>query len=606
MCGRISIFLTLLLLHGALSVAAVDKKSFNWDEEREFWSFRRPTRHTVEVRDPQQWIKGPIDSFILAKLQKEGVAPSKEADRFTLGIRSAIDITGLPPSSGEMEMFLYKDDEAAYTAWIDQLIASPAFGENWAKLWLDVVRYAEDQAHIVGNNNELFYPNAYLYRDWVIDAFNDDLPYDEFIRRQFAADRLFPDNPDEHAALGFIGLGPKYYARRSAQVMADEWEDRVDTVTRGLLGLTVACARCHDHMYDPIPTEDYYALAGVFAGTEMFNRPLTDSTKTRKDGQADKPEDAIHIIREKEPVNLKVHLRGDAKNLGDEVHRGFLTIFGKEKRREFNEGSGRLELARSIANRENPLTARVFVNRVWSRMFGTALVSTPSNFGRLGAKPSHPELLDDLAVRFMEKGWSVKWLVRELALSATYRQSSRIRDSANVQDPDNKLYWRMNRKRLNIEAWRDRLLASVGELQPTVGGKSFKPSDPESQRRTLYARVSRLKLDPMLARFDHPDPNLHSPKRNETTTPLQKLFSINHPLMLRMAEALNEKLADPQQVATDERIREAYRILFLRSPSQQELQLGLRFFNASQDPQKEAWVQYLQALLASNELLYLD
>ena len=301
-------------------------------------------------------------------------------------------------------MFLNDSRPKAFERQVDRLLDSPHYGERWARVWLDIARYAEDQAHIVGNNKALFFPNAYLFRDWVINALNSNVPYDRFILLQLAADLLEPESVDNTAALGFIGLGPKYYRRNDPEVMADEWEDRVDVVMRGLQGLTVACARCHDHKYDPVSTEDYYALAGVFAGTEMFNRPLNKEAETSKNGHASKPEQALHVVRDGQPTDLAVMIRGDVANRGDTVPRGFIQVAFPGGRRTFQNGSGRAELAECITDPANPLTARVIVNRIWQQFFGRGIVVTTSNFGKLGERPSHPELLDDLATGFVNNG----------------------------------------------------------------------------------------------------------------------------------------------------------------------------------------------------------
>ncbi len=565
----------------------------DWEAAARFWSFQAPVRHPAESSPGATWVRHPIDAFILAELKAAGLEPNPEAEARTLFRRVSFDLTGLPPEPAT---------PTAYDAYVENLLASPAFGERWARLWLDVARYAEDQAHIVGNNASLTYPNAWLYRDWVIAALNADLPYDAFIREQLAADFLHPDEPETHAALGFMGLGPKYYRRGDLAVMADEWEDRVDTLSRGVLALTVACARCHDHFFDPIPTSDYHALAGVFASTELFNRPLEEGCEMQADGQAKQPQDAAHLVREaKTPRHLPVYQRGDVTAPGEEVPRGFLTVLGGGKRLEFDPAtSGRLDLANALAGRDNPLTARVWVNRVWGELFGQSLVATPSNFGALGSRPSHPELLDDLAVRFMDEGgWSLKWLVREIVLSATYRQSSAASPDQLAADPANRLLGRMNRRRLPVEMWRDALFTASGTLDRTVGGPSFDASSAEANRRAIYARVSRLQLDPMLAIFDFPDPNLHSPGRSETTTPLQRLFVINHPLVVGQAATWATRLESSAASPAD-RVTTAYRDLFARTPLPEELALGRAYL------ERNSTADYAQVLLASNEFGWLD
>lgn len=572
---------------------AAEEAPFDYAAAQEFWSFR-----PIAPSPPPRWeestpLDNPrIDPFIRARLASEGLDPSPPADPRLLLRRVSFDLTGLPPDWEALSDLDFEEQ-------VDYLLASPHFGERWARLWLDVARYAEDQAHIVGNNASLTYPNAYRYRDWVIAAMNRDLPYDDFLRQQLAADLIDSEDSEMHFALGFMGIGPKYYRRNDLAVMADEWEDRVDTLTRGVLGLTVACARCHDHFYDPIPTSDYYALAGVFASTEMFNRPASEDCEMASNGQAKKPEDAFHLVREAAEVrDLPVYDRGDVSSPGETVARGFLTVLGRGERATFtSENSGRLDLAEQIVSKENPLTARVWVNRVWGELLGRPLVTTTSNFGKLGERPSHPALLDDLSYRFMREGsWSLKWLIREIVVSSTYRQSS-ARIAANEQrDPENSLYWRSDRRRLPVEMWRDALLVAGGNLDRTQGGESFDASDPAAHRRTIYAHISRLQLDPLLSTFDFPDPNLHSPGRAETTTPIQKLFVMNHPLMVKQAEALAGRLPEDPAGA----VEAAYRILFGRSPIETERKLGLTYLSQNDR------VDYAQALLASNEFAWID
>ncbi|MBP85125.1 MAG: hypothetical protein CMJ64_00135 [Planctomycetaceae bacterium] len=578
----------------------------DWAKARQFWAFQPPTRHkTPSLTEPSS-VHRATDAFVLAKLERAGIASNPEANRRTLIRRVTFDLIGLPPTPGEIANFVNDDVPQAYERLVDRLLASPHYGERWARMWLDISRYAEDQAHIVGNNTSLCYPNAYAYRDWVINALNADVPYDNFVRQQLAADLIDPQNKAGHIALGFVGLGPKYYRRSDPEVMAEEWEDRVDTVTRGLLGITVACARCHDHKYDPIETEDYYALAGVFASTEMFNRPLDAKREKDKDGQSKKAEDAVHIVRDKNPHDLHVHIRGNVKKPGPLTQRRFLRVVSATEPQPFTNGSGRLELANAIVSRDNPLTARVIVNRVWALHFGRPLVGTPSNFGSLGERPTHPQLLDDLAVRFMESGWSLKWLQREIVSSATYRQTSAIVSKKQAIDPSNQLLWRMNRRRLGVEPWRDALLAAAGGLERQVGGKSIKPQDPNERRRTMYSYISRLELDSMLAMFDFPDPNAHSPSRVETTTPLQKLFVLNSPFMVKQAEALAVNLI-ASAGGNEERIRNAYESLYGRLPQADEVELGLDFLSGCvENDDHGRWTQYAQVLLASNEMLMMD
>ena len=585
------------------------KPDIDWKAATSFWSFQAPRRHAPpqgkSSPNRSTWIQQPLDAFVLSRMESEGLVPNEVADRRTLLRRTYIDLIGLPPTEAEVYSFEEDESSSALEDRVEKLLASPRFGERWARVWLDVARYAEDQAHIVGDNKELFFPNAYLYRDWVVQAFNKDLPYDQFLRLQLAADFIQPDDRQDWAALGFIGLGPKYYRRNAPDVMAEEWEDRVDVVTRGLLGVTVACARCHDHKYDPIPTEDYYALAGIFAGTEMINMPL-DANVESKDGHAKDPSQSMHIVRDQKPRDIKVMIRGNVENEGALVERGTLRVLTEGKKSSFKNGSGRLELAESIASPSNPLTARVIVNRIWGQYFGRPLVGTPSNFGMLGERPSHPELLDDLAVRFMENGWSLKWLHREIVLSATYQQSSRLDDTKQQIDVANRLLWRANRRRMSVEAWRDSILFATGNGDYSSYKGSFTASKSTESRRTLYSSISRFQLDPLLVLFDFPDPNTHSERRSLTTTPLQKLFAMNSPFMVQQAEQLAGRLIDMNVSHDVDRIRALYGSVYSRSPDNEELRLGLVYLREGESDPKRQWTQYVQALLASNELLIVD
>jgi hypothetical protein len=571
------------------------------DQDRAFWAFQPPRRSTPPATD---WVCQPIDRFILARLRQRGLDPSPEAPREVFIRRLTFDLTGLPPTPEEAAAFVSDTAPDAIERLVERLLASPRFGERMASLWLPLARYAEDQAHQVGDDTKFFYPNAWRYRAWVIDAFNRDLPYDQFLKFQLAADQLPTATPGDLAALGFLGLGPKYYDRSRVTVMADEWEDRVDTTTRTMLGLTVACARCHDHKFDPISTRDYYALAGIFASTRLVNK--TPDGKVEKEAKAESVSPvAMHVVEDGKIESLNVFLRGNPERKGSLVEHRFLEVLSPPQPAAFTDGSGRRELAEAIADRGNPLTARVFVNRVWALFFGRPLVATPSNFGRSGAKPTHPELLDDLAARFMDGGWSSKALVREIVLSATYRQSSAHDTGKAARDAENELLWRMNRRRLSVEQWRDTVLEVAGQLAEAPGAKSQNIDDPRNVQRTVYARISRLKLADLLMQFDYPDANVHAEKRAVTTTPIQKLFLLNSPFIQYCATALAQRV---QGGAEDEDSRTglAYRLLFSREPDDTERALALAFLHKSSTSDQTRWEQYAQLLLSSNELLYVD
>jgi mono/diheme cytochrome c family protein len=586
-------------------------------KERAFWSFQPVREPPLPAVKDSNWPKAPIDFFTLARLEAKGLRPVSPADRRTLIRRATFDLIGLPPTPAEIDAFLADTSPDAFARVVDRLLASPRYGERWTRHWLDVARYGEDQAHTF---QARLYPDGFRYRDWVVRALNDDMPYDRFIQEQIAGDLLDgPDRPGRLAALGFFALGPAYYGR----AVADELDDRIDTLSRGFLGLTVACARCHDHKFDPIPTKDYYALAGVFASTNYREYILTpegnidDQARPEPPGKKNKGKvkqprkPAIHSLEEGKVVNLRVHLRGNPANLGEEAPRHFLSILTGDQPAPFTQGSGRLELARAIADRNNPLTARVLVNRLWLHHFGQGLVATPSNFGALGQRPTHPELLDYLAARFMARGWSIKALHRDIMLSATYQLGSRF-DAHNAgADPDNRLLWRMNRRRLEVEPWRDALLAVAGNLDGKVGGPATSLAAPGNRRRTLYGAVSRHNLDPLLRLFDFPDPNLTSDRRAVTIVPLQQLFVLNSDFMVRQARALADRVGAGPAVDEPTRIRRAFLLVYGRPPSEREVQLGTRFLSAvSTQPRGgtslSGWTRYAQVLLSANEFTFID
>ncbi|MCI0742089.1 MAG: DUF1549 and DUF1553 domain-containing protein, partial [Gemmataceae bacterium] len=521
----------------------------------------------------------------------------------------------LPPTPEEIDAFLKDEAPDAFAKVVDRLLALPHYGERWARHWLDVARYGEDQAHTFQARK---YPQGFRYRDWLIRAFNDDLPYDKFLVQQIAADLIEgPNQLDNLPALGIFATGPVYYGDR---LKLDQIDDRIDTLTRGVLGLTVACARCHDHKFDPISTNDYYSLAGIIASTDYVEislepgkegKPLPPLDPKDKEKKPAPKGPFIHALKDvASPVTMRVHIRGNPKTLGDEAPRRMMAILTDETAPPFTKGSGRLELAKAIASKDNPLTARVMVNRIWKHHFGKGLVRTPSNFGELGERPTHPELLDHLATKFIASGWSVKKLHREIMLSATYQQgidASPTREQG--LDAENKLLSRANRRRLEVEAWRDAMLAVSGKLDRTIGGPSSDLVSPDNRRRTLYGAVSRHELNSLLRLFDFPDPNLTSDERTVTTVPLQQLFVLNSEFMVNNAKALVARLT--KDAGDDaERIRNAFVLLYGRSATERELQLGLSFLAASspseRSPRLSRWEQYAQVLLSTNEFLYVD
>jgi mono/diheme cytochrome c family protein len=641
-------------------------------QDRSLWSLQ-PVRNPAPPRvSDVAWPRSVIDCFILARLEENGLAPAPRADRATLIRRATYDLTGLPPTAVEIEAFLRDDGPDAFACAVDRLLASPRYGERWGRFWLDLARYGEDQAH---SFKPRLYPYAYRYRDWVIHSLNQDVPYDCFVREQIAGDLLDgPGGTDRLAALGFFACGPVYYGDAKKH---DQYADRIDTLTRTFLGLTVACARCHDHKYDPIPTTDYYALEGVFASTEYaeipdappeqieafqkgqaaIQRKETEitaflkeeaarlkmkpaanqlkqiesslSTEARKKLATLRAElrllqkiappkyPIIHVLRDaSRATDMPVLVRGNAETPGAKVPRRFLTVLAGNQSR-FQRGSGRLELACAITSTTNPLVARVIVNRVWQHHFGMGLVPTASNFGALGERPSHPELLDWLANHLMKSNWSLKAIHRAIMLSAVYSQSNRFDSQGFAQDPGNRLLWRMNRQRLDVEAWRDAMLAVADRLDPRIGGPSVSLDASSNERRTLYAAISRHDLSWMLRLFDFPDPNITSGGRVETTVPLQQLFVLNGDFIVHAAQTFADRLlgAGEHKLSDSDRIRQAYLLLFGRPVTARELALGLSYLEESgstaagpqtAETHRQRWNRYAQALLATNEFLFID
>ena len=773
------------------SISALSGEYVIRRDQRAFWSFQPIRKPSIPPVADGTWPRNDIDRMILAKLEEKGLRPVRPADKRTLIRRATLDLIGLPPTPEEVDAFLADASADAFARVVDRLLASLHYGERWGRHWLDAARYADEKFEFAKGQGD--YQNAFRYRDWVIQAFNDDMPYDVFVKAQIAADLLPAEGRDKLLpGLGLYGVGP------------GDAEDRVDVTTRTFLGMTVACARCHNHKYDPVPAKDYYSLIGIFRSTDYSEIPLAPdaevkeyqrikdqikkqkreiddfiekhltelgellATKTAqymvsawnvmrgvvpsaeeaatndkldletlnrcirylKTGEREhaylKQWDAavarggsaeeikkvaedfqaallsvfvekreiddrnyvtlggaagskdgtkrqntnleslaiekyylwrdfaslpynrdsntvkfvgglyfytgdkldrwlagewgdrlrtmrarlkeletqlppqypfLHAVKESsKPENAKIEIRGDASNLGEEAPRRFLQILSKEPARIYRTGSGRLELAEAIASADNPLTARVMVNRVWAMHFGHGIARTPSNFGQMGDRPSHPELLDYLATRFIENHWSVKKLHREIMLSATYQLSSDDSVPNLAQDSDNRLFWRANRtERLDIEALRDCVLAVAGNLDLSVGGPAAKLTS-DNRRRTVYGHVSRNKLDPTLLLFDFPDPNTTSESRNLTLGPLQSLYFMNSEFIDTEAKVLAARL-DREATDDAERITRAYRLLYAREPAASEIAIGIDFLGKTQG----AWQRYAQGLLSSSE-----
>jgi hypothetical protein len=550
---------------------------------RSHWAFQRPQR--VEPPAPSKEAGEAnslteIDRFIVARLRAAGLEFSPAADARTLLRRLSYDLTGLPPTADELDAFAGDFSDAAYEQAVVRLLASPRFGERWGRHWLDVARYADTKGYVFEEDRN--YPTAYKYRDWVIAALNDDMPFDRFVVAQLAADRL--NDPAELPAMGFLTLG-----RRFLNNEHDINDDRIDVITRGLMGLTTACARCHDHKFDPIPTADYYSLYGILASSKEVSRE--DGPPTLEDAE--------------QPVEQVVFLRGQPGNRGPQVSRHFLSCLVEGEPQPFAHGSGRLELAQSIASRDNPLTARVWVNRVWTHLMGRGLVATPSDFGTRGEPPTHPELLDWLATTLMDDGWSTKRIIRRIVLSRAYRQSSAANEAGLAADPENSLLWRMNRRRLDLEAGRDSLVAAAGRLDLTMGGPSVKLTEaPFPARRAVYGFIERQNLPGFFRTFDFANPNVHTPSRPHTASPQQALFLLNSPFALEQAHALAERTAGG---GTDlERLERMYRFALGRSPTLEEAAGVHEFLSASNGSEDAQWDELAQVLLMCNEFMFVD
>jgi hypothetical protein len=516
-----------------------------------------------------------------------------------------------------------------------------------------VARYADSKGYVF--QEERRYPYAYTYRDYVVDAFNRDVPFDRFIVEQLAADRLVAmkqAEPKAQAALGYLTLG-----RRFLNNIHDIIDDRIDVVTRGLMGMTVQCARCHDHKYDPIPTKDYYSLYGVFASSTeprdlpligepaqteasaVFQKKLAELQAAVKKFEADNkkelaarnrkvrdelralqkkvdafqasspaaPPRAMVLVDSPQPMTPRVFGRGSPNNPGPEVPRQFLAVASGPARQPFKDGSGRLEMARAIAARDNPLTARVMVNRVWLHLLGAGLVTSPSDFGIRSEPPSHPELLDYLAAQFVEEGWSVKKLIRSIVLSNTYQQDSGVKNQeSGVSDPENRLLGRAHRRRLDLEAMRDAMLFVSGNLDHKAGGPAVDiTKSPFSGRRTLYGFIDRQNLPGLFRTFDFASPDTTSPQRYQTTVPQQALFLLNSPFVQEQSRSLLKRLDETSDVA--EKIQQLHRLIYARSAEPEEVRLGEAFLQAAGGPQDMTpWERYAQVLLLANEFMFVD
>jgi len=673
--------------------AARAKSATDWSRAREWWSFRPLTSPEAPEVNGKDWPESPLDQFILARQEAAGLAPAPDADRRTLIRRVTYDLTGLPPTPEEIEAFLDDPSPAAFATVVDRLLDSPQYGERWGRHWLDVVRYADT----AGDNSDFPIPQMYRYRNWVISAFNRDLPYDQFVREQIAGD-LLPSSDSAERFPRLIATGYLANARRFGSRVDDypqhlTIEDTLDNLGRTFLGLTINCARCHDHKFDPITTEDYYALYGIFNSTrypwpgielEQKQRdlvPLVEPSElaaaneiraTRegeqqrlgkelqrlKDSLKDTPKeskaDVEAQIREAErrvkehaaqplPFEMAyavtegprtgpatVQIKGDPAKPGAMVPRRFLTVLGGAALPPEEAGSGRRQLAAWIADPANPLTARVMVNRLWQHHFGRGLVPTPNDFGRQGKPPTHPELLDWLASRFVASGWSVKAMHRLILNSRTWRQASDRTEAAREGDPNQELLAGFPRRRLDAEALRDTLLSLGGTLDRSPG--EAHPFPPESEwkftqhnpfkavydtsRRSVYLMTQRIQRHPFLATFDGADPAASTPARLTSTTPVQALFLLNDPMVHEQARRFAENVVASASNPADD-IERAYRRVLGRPPDARELSAACEHLTAvaerrrlagasERDAALDAWQSLARVWFRLNEFVYLD
>jgi len=587
-------------------------------DDRAFWAFQPLMRVKIPAAphfggSRPRLASNPIDAFLLARLEAKGLAPAPPADRRTLVRRLTYGLAGLPPTPEEVETFINDSSPDAYGRLVERLLAAPAFGERWGRHWLDVVRYADT----AGDNSDYPVPQAYRYRDWVIQAANDDMPFDAFTHAQIAGDLLPGSTDAQKIATGYLAGARRFGSYEDKRY---QWwltyEDTIENMGRAFLGLGLSCSRCHDHKFDPIFQDDYYALYGIFRGTrypwpgiELDKKPRDLVTLSTKE-QAYAVEEGKRWIGD-----VKIHLAGDPTREGKTAPRRFLRILGGQALPADEKGSGRLHLARWLTS--NPLFARVIVNRVWRHHFGRGFVATPNDFGRQGRPPSHPELLDHLATRLVESGWSLKALHRLVVTSSAYRMGGDDGDEKRSHDPDNELLSRSARRRLDAEQTRDTLLILSGHLDRTRGGgHPFPPAAKwgytqhapfkavyETDRRGVYLMAQRIQRHPYLALFDGADTNASTGGRPSSTTPLQALYLMNDPFVTRAAKGFAARLMREKAP-----IDASFLLALGRPPTDDERAAAGEALAKLRRKAGEAgaWEAYARALFMTNELAHVD
>lgn len=697
------------------------KQEKAWDPQvtaKDHWAYQPPKPPAKPGVKNTAWPKRDLDAFVLAKLEESNLKPSDDADTSTLLRRLHFDLVGLPPSLKAMKRFQdhiqSQDLDAALEQEVDELLATPQFGEHWGRHWLDVARFGESS----GGEANISFPYAWRYRDYVLDCFNADVPYDRFLIEQIAGDLLPFETESERARLliatGYLAVGPKRLDEGNAfQFLADLADEQIDSLSRSVLASSLACARCHDHKFDPFTMQDYYALAGIFASTKTYfgtavspaNRvagdplvlprleelPILHPSIPQKqveqlkadlaalkaeekekraavfkaiaegkdpsglftitdalrifwrsggiEGQLEKVDDqgkalplAMGTLDREQAINVPLLKRGDISQPGERINRGLPEILALGEDYGISEGqSGRLQLARWLTDPKHPLTARVLVNRVWHYVFGAGLVRTVDNFGTTGELPSHPELLDHLALRFIEEDWSIKRLIREMVLSRTYRQASTFDEARFQKDPDNRLLWRMPKRRLPAEAIRDAMLAASGDLDPArpegslvgkvigdrpislIGLDKRVPADLDGTvHRSVYLPIIRDRLPEALDLFNFAEPSLVTGQRETTNVPVQALYLMNSPFVTERAKTLAARLEEDSKTAT-EQIEQAFLLCYGRRPLEEEAARSLAFLKPGEDststedkPYHSVLIRYCQALLCTAEFRNLD
>ena len=528
------------------------------------WAFQLPTYVSKSDRDE---ITGDdrdvVDSVVATVARSKKILIAELATDDVLIRRLAFDLTGVPPTAEQIEEFVNSGAIDKYERLVDTYLASPDFAERFARHWMDVARYADTVGYaLAGKERRL--KGSELYRDWLVNSFAKDLPYDQMVRYQLAGDRHDPENESGNLhAMGFLTVGRRFLNK------LDTTDDQIDVISRGLLGMTVSCARCHDHKFDPIPTLDYYSLFGVL-----------QSSQRKADGPS-----PLMMVDKKEPKDSIVYVRGQPYNRGPVAPRQFLTALRKPDEPKFSDGSGRVELAERIVSPDNPLTARVFVNRIWGHLIGRPLVDTPSDFGVRTEQPELVGVLDELAISFSQD-WSVKRLVRRIVTSRIYRQSASVSGETLESDPDNLLLARANRKRRDFESLRDSLLKVAGHLDRSLGGEPVEITLPTpSPRRTLYAKIDRQNLPSLFRTFDFASPDAHTPKRFFTTVPQQALFLLNADQVASLAQSTAERVR--RQTGHDDNeqlVQRLFEVILSRRPSENELGLCVGFLDKEVRP----------------------